>query len=158
MTDFNSVSGEAYRLSERKLEMQFTSALAADQRALSIAGLTVAAAAILAGLAANAENAIVMLLGAACLVVSAFLAWHSARPQRFHTPGAEFADLQDDIKEKVSYETLITQIGGFNDKHTRDNDKKMRFNSNLMRAAFIMAIIGLLVAIVPQLVTLLAGE
>jgi hypothetical protein len=79
---------EAYRLSEERLKVQTTSALAADARAMAFAGLLVAASAILAGLSADSSNATGMLWGAAILIVAAIFSGLAARPINFYMSGA----------------------------------------------------------------------
>lgn len=154
MSDSSTIIKEAYRLSERRLEMLLTSAIAADQRAVSIAGLTATAAAVLGGFASAAAVPCAMLLGAFCLVIAALFAWYSARPQQFYAPGAEFADLAEDIEHGRPLEDVLTQLGGFNDKHCRDNLREMKRSSRLMHFAFRLAIFGLSVALLPQLLAL----
>ena len=149
--NINRLYQEAYRLSEKRLEVQLTSALAADARAMAFAGICLAAAAVLGGLAKDATSPILLLSGAFLLGVAAFLAGYSARPIDFHMPGARFSDLAKDIKYNTEFEKVVAQLGGFADKHSIQNDEKLNKNSKLFHAALFLAVIGVAVAVVPQL-------
>ena len=151
MDNLNRLHLEAYRLSEKRLEVQLTAALAADARAMAFAGICLAAAAVLGGLAKDATSPILLLIGAFLLGVAAFLAGFSARPIYFHMPGAKFSDLQEDIRDNVEFEKVIQQLGGFADSHSAQNDTKLNQNSKLFHFALVTAVIGVAVAVIPQL-------
>jgi hypothetical protein len=142
---------EAYRLSELRLTSQQASALAADARAMAFAGLALATAAILCGLAKEAYVPLALLLGSGFLVVAAALAGYSARPLDFYMPGAEFNDLNEDIEQGVEFNLVISQLGQFNDKHTKTNHDVMSKNAKFLQAALAVSLLGILVAILPQL-------
>ena len=151
MDNLNRLYLEAYRLSEKRLEVQLTAALAADARAMAFAGICLAAAAVLGGLAKDATSPILLLIGAFLLGVAAFLAGFSARPIDFHMPGAKFSDLEEDIRDNVEFEKVIQQLGGFADSHSVKNDAKLNQNSKLFHFALVTAVIGVAVAVIPQL-------
>ncbi len=151
MDNINRLHQEAYRLSEKRLEVQLTAALSADARAMAFAGICLAAAAVLGGLAKDATSPILLLSGAFLLGVAAFLAGFSARPIDFHMPGAMFSDLEEDIKNNIDFEKVITQLGGFADTHSVQNDEKLTKNSKLFQFALFLAVIGIAVAVIPQL-------
>lgn len=131
---------EAYRLSEQRLQSQFSAALAADQRAMTAAGMLIAAAAILTALADNASASWAMIVGAAGLALAALLAWFSARPQDFYAPGALFEDLAEDIACRASLAVVRSDLGKFNDKHARQNARAMDRSANMMSFAFVIAL------------------
>ena len=141
----------AYELSASRLNSQQTAALAADARAMSFAATMVAAAAILAGLSKDANNPIAMLIGSLVLILAAAVAGYSARPIKFYMPGARFSDLSEDISSAASLDNVLSELGGHNDANSDENDKKLANNSKLMKLAFVFAIIGVLVATVPQI-------
>ncbi|NVO56032.1 hypothetical protein HW561_09555 [Rhodobacteraceae bacterium B1Z28] len=147
----NLVFAEAYRLSERRLESQFTSALAADGRAMGFAGLSVAAAAVLCGLATDAHAPIALIVGAVFLVIAAGLSAYSARPVDFYSPGAQFNDLGDDMEKNIDYSAVLKELGDFNDKHSLANDKLLAGNSRFLKTAIFCALLGLTISIVPQI-------
>ena len=151
MDNPNTVIREAYRLAEQRLEWQFTSAMSADQRAMGVAGMLVAAGAILAALAESTNAPWLMLVGAGGLVVAALLAWYSARPVAFYAPGAEFENLKSDIDAQRPIEDVLTELGGFHDKHIRYNDRMMRTSNTLMKWAFRVALSSVTLTILGQL-------
>lgn len=149
-TEPDELIKEAYRLSEVRLASQQTSALASDARAMAFAGLVLAAAAILCGLAKDAYAPMALLIGSGLLVVAAALAGYSARPVDFYMPGANFDDLQEDIEQGVEYLKVIAELGRFNDKHTATNHRMMEANARCMKWAFLTSLFAILVASVPQ--------
>jgi hypothetical protein len=154
MTDDNSILHEAYRQAEKRLEWQFTSAIAADQRAVSIAGFLVGASAIIAALAERALAPAALLVGAMGLLLAAFLAWSSARPQSFFAPGAKFSDFEDDLAQAVNMDVVMTQIGGFHDKHIDTNNAAMLRCARLMHWSFRVAVLSVFLTVVSQLFVL----
>lgn len=92
------------------------------------------------------------MLGSGLLVFSAALAGYSARPIEFYPPGANFDDLKEDIETGEDFTTVVTQLGRFNDKHTRANDEALNRNARCLLLAFVFALLGILAAIVPQVV------
>ncbi|UWQ95477.1 hypothetical protein K3728_17680 [Rhodobacteraceae bacterium M385] len=158
MENLNRLYEEAYRLSEKRLQVQLTAALAADARAMAFAGICLAAAAVLGGLAKDAANPILLLSGAFLLGLAAFVAGFSARPIDFHMPGAKFSDLEDDFANDEDYYLVIKQLGGFADRRSVQNDQKLSLNSRLFHFALILAVIGVGVAVVPQLLDAFAAD
>ena len=150
METLNDIRLEAYRLSERRLEDQTNAAQAADQRAMSVAGLTLAAAAILCGLSPSATVPIALLLGGVILVIAAGLAWYSARPVDFYMPGALYGSFDRDIAADRPAMDVIEEMGRHNDTSSVKNGGILTRNSRYMNAAFWVAFIGLLIAIAPQ--------
>lgn len=146
----STVIDEAYRLVELRLQAQFEAAIAADQRAIGVAGMLIAAASILTALAQGDTVDGTLLIGAAGLVGAAFLAGFAARPQDFYTPGALFEDLAEDIASGADIDQVKTELGGFNDKHSRVNDQQMKRNSRLVMAAFALALVSITFVIVSQ--------
>lgn len=155
MSDSTSLVREAYRLSEQRLEWQFNSALAADQRAVSASAMLIGAAAILAALAERAPAPIIVLIGALGLAISAFLSWHSARPTDFYAPGAAFDDLKEDIEETRNIDDVLSELGRYRDKHAEINDQKMRGCARLMKWAFGVAIGSVSLTILGQTISIL---
>lgn len=151
MDNLDRLYQEAYRLSEKRLEAQQASAMAADTRAMAFAGICLAAAAVLGGLAKDASSPILLLIGAFLLGVGAFLSGYSARPIDFYMPGAKFSDLQEDIDNNVDFHTVIKQMGGFADDHSEANDKELASNAKIFQWALWIAVAGIAVAVLPQL-------
>lgn len=145
-----SVQELAYELSEKRLASQLTAALAADARAMSFAATMVAAAAILAGLSKESAAPTAMLLGAILVLLSAAIAAVAAKPTKFYMPGAKYSDLEEDIKVGATYTDTINEIGSHNDLNSRENDKILGNNADRLRWAFYSALLGALVAVVPQ--------
>ena len=156
MKNLDEVRMEAYSLSQRRLEDQTNAALAADQRAMSVAGLTLAAAAILCGLSPNAVAPSALLLGSVLLIISAGMAWYSARPVDFFMPGSHFRAFDSDIASERSPVDVLTEMGKNNDAAIDANDTLLTSNARTLGRSFLVAIFGVLVAVVPQIVVTLS--
>lgn len=156
MDNIDKLYQEAYRLSEKRLEAQQASAMAADTRAMAFAGICLAAAAVLGGLAKDASSPVMLLVGAFLLGLGAFLSGYSARPVDFFMPGAKFSDLQEDIDNDEDFHTVITQLGGFADSHSETNHAIMTKNANMFQWALWIAVAGIATAVMPQLYDALA--
>lgn len=158
MTNLDRLNEEAYRLSEKRLDVQLTTALAADARAMAFAGICLAAAAVLGGLAEDSASPVLMLTGASLFGVAALFAGYSARPVDFHMSGARFSDLQEDIDKDQGYNAVIRQMGGFLDNQIDKNDQILNGNSKLFLRSFVISIIGVALAVVPQLLLVICVE
>lgn len=154
MSDNTTLIHEAYRLAEQRLEWQFNSALAADQRAVSTAAMLIGASAILGALADSAPSPAILLAGAAGLALGAFLAWYSARPSEFYAPGASFEDLKEDIDGSRDFYEVLAELGHFHDKHSDSNDKAMRKCARLMKWSFGVAIASVILTLTGQVITI----
>ncbi|MEM7721624.1 MAG: hypothetical protein AAF376_04565 [Pseudomonadota bacterium] len=149
--NLDKLNMEAYRLSEKRLEMQLSAAIAADTRAISFAGICLAAAAVLAGLSENSSNSFSVLSGAFILGLAGAVSGWSARPIDFYMPGAKFSDLEEDIDQNKPFLSVVTQLGGYADKSSERNDKILKRNSKMFHLSFWIALFGVFVAILPQL-------
>ncbi len=151
MDNLERLYHEAYRLSEKRLEVQQATALAADSRAMAFAGICLAAAAVLGGLASGASSPVLLLTGAFFLGFAALLSGYSARPVDFYMPGARYSDLSEDITGNVDMQTVMAQLGKFADDHSDSNDKVLGHNAKLFNIALIIAVFGVALAVIPQL-------
>lgn len=140
----------ALESAEKRIESQLSAALAADARALGFSGISLAAAAILTGLAANSANATSMLGGAVLLVAASCISGWAARPVGFYMPGARFDDFEDDLVANTKLEHVKTELGAHFDTSEKDNECVLAKNANLVRVAFFVAAFGLLFAVAPQ--------
>jgi hypothetical protein len=142
---------EAYRLSEERLRSQLTAALASDQRAVQVASIAVATAAIMTTLSSQATVPMAHILGALFLIFASFLAAFAARPTDFYMPGAKFNDFELDLEEQRSFERVIRDMAKFNDKHSDDNDKRMKRSGWFLRWSYWFSVAGVMIALVPQM-------
>ena len=151
MESLNEVRLEAYRLSERRLEDQANTALHADQRAMSVAGLALAGAAILCGLSPDAAVPLGLLIGSVFLVIAAGFAWYSARPLDFFMPGASYQSFDKDIAAERPAMEVIEEMGRHNDVAADKNEIILNSNARTLGTAFAASVIGVLIAVIPQL-------
>lgn len=143
---------EAYRLSERMLEMEVSIATASDQRAIAFSGVLVAGSAILAGLFNPALPNYGLLIATAFLLLSAIFSGLAARPVKLYTPGAWFDDFKEDIeKNEPNYMASLEELAQFNDKHSQQNKEIIQKNAKLLNRSFYLAILGISIAILSQL-------
>jgi hypothetical protein len=150
----SQIKTEAYRLSEKSLESDVAASFSADQRAMSFCGIVVAAAAILTGLFDPGSPNFGLLLSALILAISAGFAGFSARPVTFYFPGARFDDFESDFDQNIEYVIVIDQLARFNDKHSRFNRKILESNANIFGKSYILAIFGISIAILSQVLTI----
>jgi hypothetical protein len=152
--DATKLKLEAYRLSERMLEMEVSIATASDQRAIAFCGVVVAGAAILAGLFdANLPN-FGLLVSSMILAVSAGFAGYAARPVKLYTPGAWYEDFADDIsRQPEDFMKAVVEMAVYNDSHSRVNKAIIERNAKFLNKSYVISIVGLLVAIVSQFVS-----
>ena len=151
MQSLSDVKLEAYRLSERRIEVQTQAALAADQRAMSAAGLALAAAAIMCGLAKDAAFPFGMLAASLLLMGTVGLAGYSARPVDFHMAGSTFGAFARDIADARPVIDVIVEMAEFNDEAIEENNKILGKNATLMTWAYVFALLSLVVAVSSQI-------
>jgi len=143
----------ALELSEKRLASQTAAALAADTRAMSLAGIMVAASAILVSFAENTPIPIATFVGALFLLGSGIVAARSARPIKFMMPGMNYSDFEEDLENDAPLEQVIEELGSHNDDSSRINDEVMEHNGELLKFSFRLAFAGIVVATLPQIVS-----
>jgi len=142
---------KAYELSQQKMEMQFRASEFADQRAMNLAGVQIAASAILMGLASPASVPSAMMISAFLLIIAATIGWWSVRPTTFYVPGAKFDDVLHGVNAETSIEDVLHELGEFSDKHITENEAARVLSSNRFRYSFLITIWTLFIAVIPQL-------
>lgn len=152
MTETNRqlLQQEAYRLSEKSLEMDLTTALAADQRAMTFAGLLLGAATLLAGLFDSESPNYGMLLAALVFVAAAVVAGLAARPVQFYAPGSKHGYLQEDIDADRDFSEVIAEMGRYNDLHSDRNRAAIAANGRKLTVAFVIGVVGACIAVASQ--------
>ena len=143
----------AYQLSQEKLSSQADAAIGADSRAMSFSGLSLTTGALLIGLAKESFIPIAALAGGGVLIAAASIAAYSARPIDFRFPGANFNDLSSDISKNVDLIIVLDELGKFTEKHIQENNKILAENANTLKQSIYFAIFGMIVALVPQLLS-----
>ena len=144
------VTEPAFKMCLERLSSQKDAALAADARATTYAGIIIAAAAVLAGLTQKGEP-IEMLIGATILVIAAAIAGFAARPVEFYMPGSKFSDFNDDIRQGKEWIETIDELSSLLDENSNENDRIMAKNARILQFSFWIALFGMLVATLPQL-------
>ncbi|NQY59921.1 hypothetical protein [Cognatishimia sp.] len=141
---------EAYRRSEARLSAQQQLAIAADQRAVTFAGIIFAAAMVLTGIVANSDDAGSLIFTVILLLVSAFCSAWSALPADFGVVGGRYDDMEEDIHSDSNSLKVLEEIGAHNDEHIRDNDIIMNGNGTMMKTSFFFAVIAPLPALLVE--------
>ncbi|MES0100903.1 hypothetical protein [Mesorhizobium sp. M0019] len=142
---------EILRQAEAHLDAQMLSAIAADQRAYTFAGLASAAAVVLIsgayGLASaeppNAPLAIVASTVAAVLIGASWSAVHSGRSVDFGFSGSQPGNWEDDISIKKPWEASLAEQCEHYDELIVQNRTVMAANSQLFNNATDAALKGL---------------
>lgn len=136
---------EVISQSEKRMQAQLDLAKAADQRALTFAGLLFAGVAVLIALisAERTDNAIKPgLIGVAFgFVVAAALAAWSARPVPWHAVGNEPASYEEDISAGKTFEQTRPETAMNYQKLIRHNEKVLAGNLRFMWASLMVALL-----------------
>ena len=108
--------------------------LAADQRAMTFAGITAAISAILTGLAGNVPVPTIMYLGTIGTLIGAGVAVYSCSPKTPHISGHRWESLEGHLQDDDKIDdVLIFQM--------TENDQRIKLNfSSLKRSAAIVMI------------------
>ena len=157
--------GEIVREAESCLNAQLTAAIAADQRALSFAGLLAVAAVLTAGaggslLIGEPVNALlgwVAISVTGALLIAMLCAIWSARPVTFQFPGNDPAGWIDDIGGGKSLHDSMAEMAAHYSGMLEGNRKSMKVNGLLMMASFIVAWGGLVLGAIAAVIILATG-
>lgn len=138
---------EVNRLAEARLSAQLTLALAADQRAMTMASILAAIDAAIIGLIAASEDKHGALIVLACgFALAAGLAAWSASPIAWEIPGSEPSNWLEDIEEGDSLHNGQAAMADFYDKMISDNADQITSNANHITLAFVVMIFSLIVS------------
>ena len=150
-TDEAALIAEAFRLAELNLQSETSIALASDQRASTFCGILIAAVAILASLSDQYKTSIFDDVAMVLFVAAASLAAFVARSTKISTTGLRFDSFAEDISAGRGFSQTISELGGHYDKASEANRRLIRSNSKLFNASLILAWLGLMLAIFPQI-------
>lgn len=158
----DDVLDEIVRQAEARLDAQLTSAIAADQRAMTFAGLLFAGAAALGAFApssaANSDSIALLLVGIGLAIGGAF-ATASARPAAWEYVGNVPSGWLGDIQSGKSLKDSKAEMAAFYDEMIAVNETSIgsagRFMRTAMRIAFVSVGGGVLFVL---LSTLMAGS
>lgn len=143
---------ESLRQSEEILRSQLAIAIAADTRALTFCGITLAAASLLAGLAGQASVGAAMFVASGFLYASAALAAWSAMPVDWYAPGQPGRDFDEDIASDKAVTEVMREMVAHNDSHFDHNERIRAAQSRWLRIsaslAAVAAPVGMLVQVV----------
>lgn len=131
---------ETLRQSEKLLDAQLQIAVAADSRAMTFCGLTIAAASLLVGLADRTSFPLPMYIAALLLFIAAVLAGLSARPVNWHAPGQKAADFDDDIEAARTLIEVAADMCSHNDEYITHNANILRLNGRLLWSAYLAVV------------------
>lgn len=145
----------AYEQSCERLSSQLTAALAADSRAVRFAGVMIASAAVLLGLAEDPNTASARLVGSLFLIFSATVAYYTSRPVSFWMPGRKFSDFEEEFDSKLERSELLAELGSMNDRDSERNDAILAKNARRMQWAFVLAAAGICSATLPHAINLI---
>jgi hypothetical protein len=129
---------EAIRQTEHYLEAQLTVASSSDQRGINFCALLILVLTVLLVTAFSKPNNIVLLVSLIAFAVAAALSAFSARPVRFYVGGGSYAGFVPYLNETYAH-LLWQEIGKRNDDFIRSNDRAIKRNSKLFRAALFVA-------------------
>jgi len=134
---------EAYRLSERRLEMQISFAMASDQRSLVLAGVSIATSTFVAVITQSLSIGWWGVAPALVFGLSAVFAILSAIPTGTHAVGNNFSDIKPFIEEGVDFLELIESLAENNDLKILQNEETKRYYSQLYLLAMFLFFIGI---------------
>ena len=141
---------------EKRLQAQLELGKAADQRAMTFAGMLLAGVAILTGLtfgeeALTAQQPAFVLLTVG-LIVSAGLALWSARPVDWDIPGNVPESYLEDIQAKLDFQGTRSETAFHLQDMISKNHDKLRCNGNWMTASMTIALVSIAAGIIAAIV------
>jgi hypothetical protein len=143
---------EIIRQAEDRLSAQLTAAVAADQRAMTFAGLAMAAAGALIGAALGAANnsslAAPIFVTAAGLLISAFFAVLSARPVPWDYVGNSPSSRLNDIADGTTLHESLAQMAQFYDEMISENEIAISGAADWIRLSMGVALISLVIGLI----------
>jgi hypothetical protein len=142
MQSSNDLTRLAYSLSQKRLGAQVSIATSADLRAMLFAVLFLLVAVCCVILSPGVVPVALAWPGVALLISAAALAAYTARPVDFHAPGANYADLQEDIAGDAALSDVYAELGAFADKHIKNNDIRLARNARLFGVSIVLALVG----------------
>jgi len=140
---------EIIREAESRMSAQQAAASAADQRALTFAGLLAAGATAFISQLSPHHNAAfwINVVVTVLLISAALLALCSARPTPWGFVGSEPGQWIDDIVERRPMHIVFAEQASHYDGAIRRNDRHMKLAGNTMKTSMVLTAIALFVAI-----------
>lgn len=142
---------------EKRLQAQLELGKAADQRAMTFAGMLLAGVAILSGLAfgdhplkTQQPDLVILAIG---LVISAALALWSARPIAWEIVGNVPAGYEEDIAAGRTLAETRGEMAIHLQEMISNNQDKLGCNGNWMRASMIIALVSSTAGVVGAVLT-----
>ncbi|MFV0922731.1 hypothetical protein ACR720_04490 [Sphingomonas parapaucimobilis] len=145
---------EIIRQAESRLAAQLAIGIAADQRAMTLAGIL--AALVSAVVAFGATKGVTWSIGAMtlCLLISAGIAAFAAQPVAWATVGNSPANWVEDIAEGVDdLESAKAAMASYYAEMIEQNDEVLAGNGNLLRMALLAAIVAPIAGIIALVVS-----
>lgn len=137
---------EVISQAQTRLQAQLTLGLAADQRAMTFAGMLFAAVAILVTLAtatntrlADTPELLPMAIG---FILAACLACWSARPVEWHSPGNFPSSWNEDVAAGRTHSETRAETASNYEELLRDNEKALKSAAGFMHASMLVAFIA----------------
>ena len=148
------------RESEKRIQAQVQLMLAADQRALVVAGFgaTIAALGLGALVTSNDLNALNYLpYAAVCMgfaaLIGAYLCWQAASPREIHPAGWDISDLKSDAESEIEEGSFLIEVVICYQQRIELNEGIMIQNNQQFRIGsaitFLSPLIGALFGVVP---------
>jgi hypothetical protein len=139
---------EAYRRTENRLVVQAEFAIASDQRALVLATVSVALAAVIAALSQGTDSSRLLIGSTLLLSVSSLFAILAAWPQGMKTSGSKYAELKREIESNQRYVDVVAGLCLNNDDYIDFNERRAVFRSHLYRLAIVLSALGMFLAVI----------
>ena len=136
-----AVLQEVLRQSEMRIADQLAMSTAADQRAMTFAGLLMVVFVLLIDPSSQSDASIFPKIAMAFLFVATMLSVYSARPTRLYGGGSSSKDLVKYLKDDLEG-YAISGIIHRNDKSILDNDVAVKRAAKNFNAALLMAFLA----------------
>ncbi|MBL4750635.1 MAG: hypothetical protein JKX71_08685 [Amylibacter sp.] len=143
---------EAIRHTEIRLEDFLKLGLAADQRAMTFASLSMAIAAILASSAGGTTSPFIIYAGSISIVLGSALSMWSAKPKTFEVRGHRYEDWEDHITNSDTYEDVLKSQAKENDDRLKDNLQSLKESGQIFTFSLVWTVLSTLMTM-----TLLLG-
>jgi hypothetical protein len=126
---------EIQKQAERRLDSLQTIAIAADARAMQFAALCVTAASVLAAFGSTATVWLPYLASAGVLLGAAAIAFFSARPVGWNSPGFSPSDFMDDLERGRSHSEVLCEMHSICDDMISENSALLQSNAASLNMA-----------------------
>ena len=153
--DYSKLLMEAYRLSEKRLEVQQAFAVAADQKALMLAVAAIAAATFASNVQVESGSFNYGQASSVFFAICSLLSLFSAIPQTLHSAGILFSEIKPTLEARPEFQSAITNLAENYEECFRQNEQKRKKMATIYSFGLSMFGFGVIIFLVFQIINTL---